>query len=311
MKIYTLFLILIIAGFNLNAQNKSLSPAQIEKGKSGTAGRASNIGGVIPTTTAFYSQDFAGGLPAGWTIIDSIIPSNGEIWQWSDTIGPFAIYNGVDSFSTNGTTAGNGYLIFDSDGYGNNTTTENTSLMSPPISCAGQSTVHLGFNHYYRDFLNSVATVYVATDTVNWVPIATFDATTTNPKAVDFDISSIAANHDSVYLLFQYTGSWGWYWMLDDIQFADAATIGINENTNHTITPLYPNPSTGRVTYTPTTSAKQTLTIYNASGQLVYENTFENGLHKSIDLSKLEKGFYTVRVVTNESSNVQRLILID
>ncbi len=310
-KTFALLLVIIIHGFNLHAQNQSQSAAQIEKGKSDAAGRASNNGGVLRATTAFYSEDFAGGVPAGWTIIDSISPSNGEIWLWSDTIVPFVIYNGVDSFSTNGTTAANGYMIYDSDGYGNNTTLENTSLRSPPISCAAQSSVHLGFNHYYRDFINSVATVYVGTDTVNWFPVRTFNATTTNPEGVDIDISSIAANHDSVYLLFQYTGSWGWYWMLDDIQLADAATIGINENTDYQIMPLYPNPSTGRVTYTPTTSAKQTLTIYNVSGQLVYENTFENSLNKNLDLSKFEKGIYTVRVVTNESSNVQRLILID
>ena len=53
-KTFALLLVIIIHGFSLHAQNKSLSAAQIEKVKSGAGGRTSNIGGVITTAAAFY-----------------------------------------------------------------------------------------------------------------------------------------------------------------------------------------------------------------------------------------------------------------
>ena len=310
MKTITLLIIIVMAVFGVNAQDKSLSASQIEKANS-SAGLPPLAGNVLRTATAFYTEDFAGGIPADWTIIDSIVPSNNEIWLWSDVVGPMTVTAGMDSFATNGTTASNGYIIYNSDAYGNNATDENTSIMSPPINCTGQATVHLGFNQYYRDFTTSTAMIYVSTDAVNWSNIVTYDANTTNPQATDFDISSIAANQDSVYLLFQYIGSWGWYWMIDDIQLNDALTIGINTNSNQENSPLYPNPSTGMVTYTPITEGKQTITIYNTSGQLVYEMVYENALAKNLDLSKLSKGHYTVKVITAEKSYVQQLVLTE
>ena len=202
--------------------------------------------------TVFYSEDFAGGLPAGWAIIDSVATPIGEVWQWSDTINPFAVTLvggvSVDSFSTLGTTAANGYMIFDSDGYGDNSSAENSSLVSTPINCSGAALVHLSFHHYYRDFTNSVATVLVSTDSINWWSVMDFDSTTPNADSVDIDISSIAANADSVYLRFRYTGNWGWYWMLDDIKLYVPSGVGTNEinTTDHFF--VFPNPSSGMVT---------------------------------------------------------------
>ena len=115
--------------------------------------------------TVFYSADFAGGLPAGWAIIDSVVAPVGEVWQWSDTITPFAVTPvggiSVDSFSTSGTTAANGYMIFNSDAYGDNSSAENSSIVSAPINCLGHSLVHILFNQYYRDFTKTEATLFV------------------------------------------------------------------------------------------------------------------------------------------------------
>ena len=177
MKRLLLFAAGIIMGLNVHGQKKTSTAAELEKFTPIFSPQQYSKGGVLTTAAAFFTEEFDGGPQADWAVIDSISPPNGEIWQWSDTIAPFVITAGTDSFSTNGTTAANGYMIFNSDGYGNNSTDENTSLVSPPINCSMYSTVYLGFNHYYRNFSTSAATVFVSNDSITWTQVALFNST--------------------------------------------------------------------------------------------------------------------------------------
>ncbi len=62
----------------------------------------------------FFSEVFAGGIPPTWQNIDS--SGSGVTWTWT-TMGTYNAFFPLlsDSLSTVGTSASNGYLMYDSD----------------------------------------------------------------------------------------------------------------------------------------------------------------------------------------------------
>lgn len=178
----------------------------------------------INSFTSFYSEDFTGGIPAGWQTIDTASPA-GFNWKYTTTGA-----NNGDTLSGNGTSAGNGYMIYDSDSAQNSFGGENVDLISGLINCTGRSTVVLNFNEYLKHY-NDTATVWISSDGTNWVEVHNSSsglaqyASTPNPNNVDVDITSLAANQDTVYIRFNYKADYSYYWMIDDVQLYELPNI--------------------------------------------------------------------------------------
>ncbi len=178
----------------------------------------------INSFTSFYSEDFTGGIPAGWQTIDTASPA-GFNWKHTTTGA-----NNGDTLSGNGTSAGNGYMIYDSDSAQNSFGGENVDLVSGLINCTGHPTVVLNFNEYLKHY-NDTATVWVSNDGTNWVEVHNSSsglaqyASTPNPNNVDIDITSVAANQDTVYIRFNYKADYSYYWMIDDVQLYELPNI--------------------------------------------------------------------------------------
>lgn len=202
-----------------------------------TTARHSNSG-THSTMVPFYSEDFAAGIPALWTSVDSA--GNGVNWTWT-TIGCFSqAYPGIDSLSAVGTSAANGYIMFDSDSAGQSVGGEWGTLTSNAIDCSTHPGVRLSFNEFFAKFqdaaavLPNTARVYVSADNVNWTLVHSADAglannqTTANPNFVDINISSIAANQSTVYIKFSFTGDWSYFWFVDDVQLTEPLATDAN-----------------------------------------------------------------------------------
>lgn len=175
----------------------------------------------VQALTPFFYEDFAAGLPSGWQAIDNA--GNGINWSYTTTgIANQGSYPGYDSLSTTNTSASNGYMIYDSDASNGGVGGEDADLITGPIDCSTHSNVHLFFNELLAHYAES-ATVSVSTDGSTWTQV--LDATaglgqgdvTPNPTAIDLDITSIAANQVTVYLKFNFTGDYDYFWMIDDI----------------------------------------------------------------------------------------------
>ncbi len=201
MKNYTRILLLCIL----------FSPAILIASDPGQSG-AVKINAIVP----FYTEDFAGGLPNSWHATDST--SNVHNWRYT-TQGAF---NGNDSLSVTGTTASNGYMIYDSDSAVGHLGDDNASLSSQRIDCSTHPNVHLNFNEFLK-YYNDISTVWVSNDGHTWTMVHNSslgysqNQSSPNPNNVDIDISSIAANQDSVYILFNYQANYSYYWMIDDV----------------------------------------------------------------------------------------------
>ena len=102
---------------------------------------------------------------------------------------------------------------------------------------------------------------------------------------------------------------------IDDIMIRGTLFNGINENKNDLALNLFPNPATDnvQVSYTLTAETTVTINLYDVTGKLVAtESKGEqpNGRHfANINTSSVAKGFYTVKVVTNNGQSTSKLIV--
>lgn len=185
-----------------------------------------NANPKMTPASVIFSEDFAGGLPAGWMNVDSGASVASEIWTYT-TVGA----SSGEQLNATGTTAANGYMIFDSDFYIDSTHAENADLVTPAINCSGHNSVFLSLNEYFVQFDVSTGIISVSNDSVNWTEfhhaetgLASNDATP-NPNNVIVDISSVAANQSHVYVRFNYRGQYDYYWMIDDVTIYEPSTI--------------------------------------------------------------------------------------
>jgi len=176
------------------------------------------------TNIAFYTEDFSGGIPSAWSNVD--VAGNGVIWTATTTGAA-----NTDTLSTLGTSAANGYIIFDCDGAGSGAGPSNGVLTSSAIDCSGKPFIVLGLNEYFFQYASSTGVISVSNDSTNWTEIYHAEAgllnneATDNPNAIDFDISAVAGNQATVYIRFEYTGNWEFYWMIDDLTLSEPPSV--------------------------------------------------------------------------------------
>ncbi len=154
------------------------------------------------TQTILYSESFTSGFPASWNSFDS---TGGGNW----------IYTTTPTLRLG--TSASGVMRFDSESFGNDGFPELAKIVSPAINCSSAGKVFLSFNHLFRQFTNSKGRVYVSKDSINWVNVFQQSVNSRNPDSVILDVSSIAANENKVFLMFEYTGDWDLFWELDDV----------------------------------------------------------------------------------------------
>lgn len=232
MKKFTLLAVALLGIGSLNAQNNMAISAGSLSGKTMPSNTALKNHTAVRNTnpspqTTLFSEDFASGLPATWSQVDST--GDGEVWT-PTTVGPFN-YPAVALASAS---AANGWMMLDDDNYGNNATFIAVSLVTPAINCSANTQVFLTLQEQFRQYLLGEGVIYVSNDNVNWTAVhnaadglAQGDDTP-NPFAPIIDISAVAANQATVYLKFTYRGDWDYFWQIDDIQVYEPSAIDVN-----------------------------------------------------------------------------------
>ena len=151
-----------------------------------------------------FSESFsATTIPSCWSQVDN--QANGQIWQFGVITGytPAPILTG-------------NYAYLNSDAYGAGNS-QNADLITPTLNMTGYTGVTLQFNHYFRSYTGSSATVsYSINNGTTWTTIQTWTATTANPAAFYQTIAALAGQ-SQVKIKWNYTGSYGYYWGVDDV----------------------------------------------------------------------------------------------
>ncbi|NQT78508.1 MAG: T9SS type A sorting domain-containing protein [Bacteroidetes bacterium] len=174
------------------------------------------ICGIISTLP--FTQDFStGALPSCWQNIDN--QGSGQVWEFDNP--------GNRTFTS--TTGANGFAILDSDHYGSGNS-QNADLVTPEFDFSGFISINLEFEHYFREFSGSDATLSYSTDGGSvWIQIHNWTGSSGNPETFSQDMTTEVAGESSVYFKWNYTGSWGYYWMLDDISITGVEGSSTNQ----------------------------------------------------------------------------------
>jgi len=144
-------------------------------------------------------------LPSCWENIDHL--GNGQKWQ----------FNNPGGRTINTATSGNGFAILDSDHYGSGNT-QNADLITPSLNLSAFSTVTLSFQHHFYAYTGSSGTLsYSINGGSTWTILQTWTTSTANAAAFSQDMTSQVAGQSNVKFKWNYTGTWGWWWAIDDI----------------------------------------------------------------------------------------------
>ena len=190
-----------------------------------------------------FTENFTGTtLPSCWSQVDH--QGNGQVWQ-------FGTITGTDAPILTGN-----YAFLNSDGYASGNS-QNADLISPVINCTGLTNITLAFSHYFKEYSAETGTLsYSINGGTTWTTIQTFTTTSaTNPIAFSQVIAG-ASGQAQVQFRWNYTGSYGWWWGIDNI-----SVTGSTANTL-SVTPPNQNVSSaaGSTAFTVTSN-----TTWNAS----------------------------------------------
>lgn len=190
-----------------------------------------------------YYQDFNGGLPSGWSIVNN--NSNSFIWTW-DTVykqGAFsATRNAIKS-----STAANGFMSLPSDFY--NTPTPSTGRVSmdtyfesDTITIVPKRSVWVSYQQYLRYCCNASNRLVLQVSTDNFVTFTEYDAkdglavNTGNTSDVVggtsnvINISTAVANQSQFKFRFLSEGNGRYFWMIDDIAIIEGVDNDLQLN---------------------------------------------------------------------------------
>ena len=150
-----------------------------------------------------FNESFDNGIPATWQNIDN--SGNGAgVWQ--------AISE-----------AGENFVAFDSDGYGDDGKPENADLITPVIDCSSASFVAVSFLSGFLQYANSVGTASYSTNGgTTWTSFYTVNNDVT--EVVLENLSTALAGQANVRFKFNYVGDWDYFWFIDDFTVYTPAT---------------------------------------------------------------------------------------
>jgi hypothetical protein len=194
-----------------------------------------------------YVETFNTNIPASWQNIDNST-NNAGAWEW---------------ISENG----DGFAVFNSDGYGDDGKPENADLISPAINCSANSFVALSFSSGFTQFASSVGTASVSADGgMSWSVVYTVNNDIS--EIVLVDITALAANQANVRVKFNFVGDWDYFWLVDDFTLyapvaKDLAGLSI---TNAPFNSIGDAPFT--VTGTLTNLGSETITSFDINYQI-------------------------------------------
>jgi hypothetical protein len=157
---------------------------------------------VLPWGESFANS---GLIPNCWSQVDN--QGNGQVWQFGTITGQ----------SPNPILTGN-YAFLNSDAYGSGNT-QNADLMTPILNLSAYTAVTLQFSHYFKSYSGSSGTLsYSLNNGTTWTQLQQFTTTsTTNPVAYSQVIAALAGQ-SQVKFKWNYTGTWGYYWAIDNVQ---------------------------------------------------------------------------------------------
>ncbi|WP_327321167.1 alkaline phosphatase family protein [Streptomyces sp. NBC_01210] len=176
-------------------------------------------------------KGFTHTMPGGWTVDNSQMPNNGSTeWRgWALTTNAFwSISANPDGDDDNDADDRQNFMRsrgviavadpdqWDDEGSPSDTTTFNSTLISPAYSVAGKDSVTLTFGNHYKDTSPQVGELLVSIDGGNDQVIKTYDDDALNQiESIPIDVEDAS----TLQVKFRLKDAENdWYWAIDDVQ---------------------------------------------------------------------------------------------
>lgn len=226
MKNNILAFILSLLAFNLtNAQsfNERIDLETIKSSKVKTK----PINNKATGDTLWY-EDFAGGLPSCWSVVNNS-PNNFQ-WQW-DTLYRAGMWTQAVT-RINSSTASNGFMLLPMDFYNTPASGMNivmdTYFQSCAIPLTPKPNVELRLQQFYRFCCTSNSSAIIQVSTDSFATFTQYDLNSRSPwnsspnvENISINVSSVLANSSVAYLRVYLTGLSHYFWMIDDIALVE------------------------------------------------------------------------------------------
>ena len=167
-----------------------------------------------------WSEDFTGGIPLGWTLVDNTgsgfdwVLNNAALTADFTATGPITSTSGGNHMLLFGDLYNAGGGAQDMDAYFQTAAIDLTGIGSVEVEFQQKFRVCCASNHQLSLFVSNDNTTWTEFDVRGGVAI---NAQSADPDLVIVDITCIAANQATVYLRWHKIGASHYYWMVDDI----------------------------------------------------------------------------------------------
>jgi len=196
----------------------------------------------------FWSENFANGIPSTWEVEErsnigvswSYCPDTTQYSTGNDATCPHEFNDEPNGFQTHfkSDSPENGYATCVLNPFLNELIEKTflVTLTTDAINCMGNENVYATFNSHIGLFFNDEEgniNLNVSTDKENWTSYTLhenlivagstspgFKRWSKNPEKITVDISEVAANEETVFLQWSWTGNDEYHWSIDDIQLA-------------------------------------------------------------------------------------------
>lgn len=215
-----------------------------------------------PAPTVVFTEDFNAAVNS-WTVVDnSSTIVTGVKWHLASDGSSNSASEVIHSNDNSQ------FMITDANASASSLTV-NTTMTSPAFNTQGLQSANLDFYHYYyygSATYHDDGVVRMSTDNVTWTTVKTYTTTQGAPAAFAHAIIPVPAsflNQATVYIQFQSTGGWGYYWQVDNITVSGISSSSYSYN--WTAMPAGFTATTATVTDMPMASTVYSVVITNTN----------------------------------------------
>ncbi|HPF89847.1 MAG TPA: T9SS type A sorting domain-containing protein [Flavobacteriales bacterium] len=260
--------------------------------------------GTTQAQTVLLEETFTGGMfTTGFTTEAG--PISDCDWVFApDAIDSVTFNQDYTDTVPNGGNFDEYFVFIDSDACtGTTSNTVDAFLVSPPFDASGGGMLTLTFDHQFRDFTGSIATVEVYNGTT-WTEVAQWEDNVgyPNPPVQEsFDITAGAGGSAVAQVRFNYFATWDWWWAIDNIRVT-ANVVGLDEGHAQHALRMYPNPTSDVLNIRLDGYDAYAVTLLDATGRIVLEQR----LMGPLDVSALNNGMYTAMIRDRHGDRIAR-----
>lgn len=184
------------------------------------------VGQIVELNAGQVKHTFNNAI-SDWTFVNNSNPATGvsaSVAGWKQVTSPYTL---ADNATSNDSSD---FMITMSDPLGPGSQVD-TEMISPPINLVGVQDAELEFYHFYKHHTTKTtnARVEISEDGgLTWVLLNSYNSdqgSANNFSKVNVNLNPYLGSAN-VQVKFKYTGSWGWWWAVDNVSISQTYRNG-------------------------------------------------------------------------------------